>query len=532
VHARETADTWATLTFRSGSFWSELNRIAVHGDYAYVLAAHGLVSYDISDPANPVPLGHLYLDLPILPRPPLTTAGQRVYFGNGGVEQGEETWWGVFDVADPAHPKELSRTTVTSNVLGLAVVANRVYVGRYTDGVSVYDVTLPEAPSLVRSVPVPDNLVDLAVDSGRLYATGVQLKVFDLVDPWTPTFRGQTDSMIVPKAVAVAGDYAYVGDAFFEKHLHTVDVSLPDSPQIVRSLSVAADVLDIALKDALGVAVLSLANPLLLDLSDPAAPLVASTFPDNTFRGVKIKDSFALLTEFRGLRTFSLATPPQEVGAHYPLRDFGSLAAGSGHLYVIDKNDSIVVVDAGDPLNLQVVGSIPGDYRRPWAHDSLLLVHSDEIVGTTSPRIHVYDVSDPVTPGLLSYFDASGTPDLMRGQDSLVFVETFLGIDIWNLADPQSPQLLAALNGLDETSPVPSDTLLYLARPNQIAAYSISDPTQPVEKLVLDSANYTRDLVRSGQVLVQIRQTQPCELVAYDVSDPDTIEQVGSLVVD
>jgi hypothetical protein len=116
--------------------------VALSGNYAY-LANHsdGLRIYDVSDPANPRNVGHISAG---------GYADGVVVIGNHAYLSGNGLGLKVYNISDPANPINVGHTNiVTDSFAGIAGVSNYVCLAYNYAGLYVCDISNPTNPVVV-----------------------------------------------------------------------------------------------------------------------------------------------------------------------------------------------------------------------------------------------------------------------------------------------------------------------------------------------------------------------------------------------
>jgi hypothetical protein len=233
-------------TSPSGSMYDTPALVAVSGDKAYV-GGTGLTVLDVSDPAAPTVLG--------------SVSGEPNTFGRGVavvgttayvlVESSGLTPWtlSAFDVSNPSTPTLQGVANMTtlgpdSDAYSLAVSGSLAFIATAHD-LLIYDVSNPESMVKRGSVGIPtspSSLGSLAVSNGIAYLAAGGLQIVDVSNPDNPRLLSTLSvSGNNAGAVAVVGTTAYVTG----NQLSVVDASNPSVPVVLgvsspSSLSVPA----------------------------------------------------------------------------------------------------------------------------------------------------------------------------------------------------------------------------------------------------------------------------------------------------
>jgi hypothetical protein len=152
----------------------------------------------------------------------------------------------VIDVANPTAPQIVGSVNLPYPV-NVVVVDDFAYVACVYWGLHVVDIANPTSPYLVDSVDAPFMAHDIAVSGdylyvvsadayGLVYAMGIGLCVFDIVNPASPQMVGSVDTPGIPLGVAVSGDFAYVAGGYGGSGLQIAPA------QCQEALNVAIDI--------------------------------------------------------------------------------------------------------------------------------------------------------------------------------------------------------------------------------------------------------------------------------------------------
>jgi hypothetical protein len=232
--------------------------VLVNGIYAYALdAIGGLFVYDITDPANPVagtpaqgPAGFRSMDV----------SGDYLYIGS---YNGEGVH--IVDISSPMAPSIGSAVAVTSDVEGVTVVGDRLYVAANDGGVIVYDLTDPSAPVYTGEYATTGNAKMVAADGNTIYvAAGSEgVLVLDATDPANITYTTTITLNGDAQGVTFSGGVLYV--AHTTMGVSSYDVSTPSSPLLISTYDSPGMAYEVALT---GTGTALLADGLSLEVFD------------------------------------------------------------------------------------------------------------------------------------------------------------------------------------------------------------------------------------------------------------------------
>ncbi|HDQ99926.1 MAG TPA: hypothetical protein ENN51_06550 [candidate division WOR-3 bacterium] len=229
----------------------------------------------------------------------------------------------IFDISDPSQLRLLSTTErrMCGEGYGLAYQANHLYLAREADGFEIWDVSDPESPEPVgelvssyagfglavegdyaflatlspdlRVIDVSDPRSpvevgfctvgftwDVTVAGGLAYVVDDQygLWLVDISDPTSPYTVGSCQVRGSHWSVAVAGEYAYLsGQVYVPEaetgYVHVIDVSNPEDPVLVTTVTVGRLCYGVAVSDGFLYAAASSSGLVVYDISDPRNPV-------------------------------------------------------------------------------------------------------------------------------------------------------------------------------------------------------------------------------------------------------------------
>jgi hypothetical protein len=211
---------------------NEATDLAVVGNYAYVTFAFlsyggfhpGLLVIDISNPANPVPVGRYDASggqICCWQAWRVAVAGNYAYVvGSRYGETSLITDLQVIDVSDPANPVRVGGIDTGGSVTGVAVAGSHAYLGEsrwegdeLISGLQVIDVSNPANPVRVDGFDTGGSVTGVAVAGNHAYvASHAGLQAIDVTDSANPVRLGSYPTSGFDSAVAVAGDLIYVAD--------------------------------------------------------------------------------------------------------------------------------------------------------------------------------------------------------------------------------------------------------------------------------------------------------------------------------
>ncbi len=145
--------------------------------------------------------------------------------------------------------------------------------------------------------------------------------------------------------------------------------------------------------------------------------------------------------------------------------------------------------------------------------------------------IHIYDISRPQMPVLLSSFHTPGSPKGMIVRDGVAFVpDDDHGLQIIDVSNPRDPQLISHIQtaGLGYTPKIVGDLLYLASHRGGFQIIDISDVSQPTLVSEFDTDGKAWSLEVKGDTLF-VADDEP-GLLMFDVSDPRQPTPIGQFM--
>jgi len=160
------------LGFETGE---RMENVVVRDVHAYVADAYGLTTWDVSDPAHPVQIGHW-----LAPSP-----GRDVALGPGSLVLLAAGDAGLFvpDLSDPARPHRIGSFATAGSAYRICLAGNNVFVAETKNGLEIVDISDPVAPRLAGRYLSSGVCSVVAVSGDIAYLSCNGLQIFDVSDP-------------------------------------------------------------------------------------------------------------------------------------------------------------------------------------------------------------------------------------------------------------------------------------------------------------------------------------------------------------
>jgi hypothetical protein len=452
-------------------------RVAFAGTHAFVAGNGWAVVVDISNPADPTPVGTLAGTMG-----GVAMAGQYAYAllyvaGNPGHYD-----LVVVSLAVPSAPAIVGRTTVGGGG-DVKVVGSLAYVAAAAAGLQIVDVSNPAAPRIVGTANTPGSAKAVAVANGYAYVADTStLQVIDVRNSSAPFVAGSLAS--AANAVAVAGTRAYAVNG---SQLLVIDVATPTSPRLLS----ATDSRGAQAVAAMGNVVL-LASPMVdhsantgglyvEDASIPTSPVVRANalggFPS---ADVAATGTLAAVAGNTGLKVVDVSNPafPRSVGTLVAASMMKVAMAGQ-YAYVLQYvsgnpgHYDLVVVSLGAPTAPAIVGRITvGGGSAVKAVGTLVYVAA----GATG--LQIVDVSNPAAPRILGTANTPGSAKGVAVANGYAYVADTTTIQVVDVHNASGPFIVGSLATAANAVAV-AGSRVYALSGSQLLVIDVASPSAP-----------------------------------------------------
>lgn len=397
-----------------------------------------------------------------------SVASQRVWvgFGNGAVASlVTGTTHPELEFAQPSvpnqQPRPLSLLHVHGDRLYVADTNHSIWVRDAKTGTSLSTQPIFATSSSVIDIQANDTTLFVALADGTLWS-------IDVTKSDTPTRLAQLTLPHSPRRLALSGNWLCVAD---KEGVSVIDVSARGALSLLHVFPVpAGGVYDLALKDSLVLAAAGEQGVLVLDLTERGVlEWRGSHQAAGDVRRIVSNGDLTAAATLRGevlvfdvsmpnMPSITHALPEQEPVESLAFVDSTLVIAGSKALSIWDvsampprlSNDAL---NAGEGINF-------GGQRKGQLLGNRLYV-ADWFSG-----LHIYDVSFPNQPRLLSSYHTPGSPKGVVVKNDIAYIaDDDHGLQVINVSNPLAPMFVAALQteGLAYTPVIAEDGKLYLA---------------------------------------------------------------------
>ena len=368
--------------------------LIVRGDVVYATFKAGvdLAAFDVSNPRDPSLIYTYTIEDLWAAGLGMTIVDDRLYVaGDGGPTP-------IFDVSEPQAPHYLGSWEFEGGWVGEVIRTDDLAIlTQVGGGIIVYDVADPHAPRRLARYQASSQYgpeswqwnVAAAVDASRILVAYETLpaELMDISDPARPAVLGRFKPRGLVHAIVFTPKYAFLGYRNASSWwmstsgggIEVIDLSNPGDPGAVADLDLNQAVTDLALSQNLLVATHPDGSLTIVDIRNPAQPIILSRFIGSGSAG---GDSSG--------RVARIALSADGDLAYIVQRDIMDMESASGNPYF--GQGTLTVVDLQEATEPRVLGRLDFERRNIW--DLSLAVHGNRVIIYTG-NILIVDVTNP-----------------------------------------------------------------------------------------------------------------------------------------
>jgi hypothetical protein len=420
------------------------------------LAAYfsGIEVWDVGDFSNPTRISRI--PCTSYPRGGVYARGNYVYIAT--VADG---FW-VADISDPANPVMVGHRPIP----GSAFIWDSDYQGDYaylavsTAGMRVIDFSNPVNPVIAGSFTGMTSGLCVRDTLAYIASSSLGFRILNIKNPASITLKGSCTLGGNPSDVTLSGNYAFVANSTTDQGgVNVVDISNPSLPVLVTTYP-GFQTFIAGTGDAIG-ATGGTEGCLVLDVSDPLQPVEAYAWPLAGFTYQLTVDGNYGYTGSNGFRVFDLGDVSNPVQVGYNSTD-GSLVSikDTVAVYILKSmtaNNKVYTMDISEPTAPYKLGQ----YNAPAMTWDLALYGNYAFVGCWWDGVRIIDFSNPSAPVMKShdfgwYNGAEPGVDFCYVQALDIYgnylyivdygpfeAEDTKGLYIFDITDPENPVLIS-----------------------------------------------------------------------------------------
>jgi hypothetical protein len=488
--------------------------------YAYVGYLNIIRVIDVSNPAAPIMVGYYDMSGSYYYLENIYVTGNDAYVSCTNVYA--SAFFGslvILDVSSPFVPVLVGKyPTAAQSSKYVNVNGNFAYLANGGGGVDIVNISNPASPSKTGSFDTPGTANCAAADGNHLYiADGERgLRALDISTPSAPVSKGIYNASGSIRGMFINGNYAYITKGF--DSFNILDISKLDSPTLVGECELPFKPKKLYVEGRYAYVAYGELPPneyynfvggiLVLDISDPASPVLAATIEtgDSTsdvYAGGNYLYAAGMNQGLYVLDISDLSNPKTisqfgNYGSVFSLHIQGKHAYALGMDFYLDN--ILMVFDISNPASLPLPGYLyGGDYSN---FNSLIDVFSKGdyayVAGYTG--LHIVDVSDPASPSPSGHYkDIEALGVYVEGEHAYTATRDH-GLSVIDVSNPTLPYLEGNYNEPGDGSDVFAKApYIYLATGTAgkliILEQSFSDQSPQV---LLDRTNMRFNVTNAG----------------------------------
>lgn len=364
----------------------------------------------------------------------IAMSGSYVYFPSAG----SGLW--VVDISNPANNLSCPGSIYCKGLLELPNRENAdifidgtvIYMAQDYLGLEIYEIASPTMPVLSSEINV-NNISSHSVQNGFLFLTDPSsLKVYDITNLATPTFKSSYSPINSAKSIALSGNYAYLPESS-NNGMQVIDIADPTNLQWVpnysfnfgNSTNISIFGRNIFLSQSTSVKILEFTSP--YDIT-----YIAEIPEPNTQRVIQQGDYLFLPCYQYGLMIYdnTKKTNPQKIANFKSSGNIISADIKGKYAYLAADYEGIIILDITNPQNPVKIGSFWSSVTP--AYD--VKVYKDiAYIACSYYGLAAINVKDPQNPYLMARYSSPEITEIVSVQGNTAFVQTREGIQIVNL---------------------------------------------------------------------------------------------------
>ena len=365
----------------------------------------------------------------------------------------------------------------------------------------------------------------VAVQGNYAYiGEGGALTILDISNPASPTVVGKTAPLPdIVQDVYVSGDYAYIADS--GGGLRVMDVSNPSNPTEMGFCDTPGRAYGVAVAGGYAYVADRYYGLRVVDVSTPSNPTEVGFYDMWGADGVVVAGDYAYVVA-GGLRVVDVSTPanPTEVGfCDTPGYELGVAVAG-GYAYIADGDSGLRVVDISSPSNPTEVGF----YDTPGVAGDVAVSGGYAYIADGYGGLRVVDVSTPSNPTEVGFYDTSGSATDVAVAGGYAYVADYYdGLQVVDVSTPSNSTEVGFYDTPECARGVAvAGGYAYIADGDSgLRVVDVSTPASPTEVGFYDTPGYAEGVAVAGDYVYVADGYSGLRVV--DVSTPASPTEVG-----
>ncbi len=380
----------------------------------------------------------------------------------------------------------------------------------------------------------------VASDDYAYFANGSYLQVADISTITNPQVVGEIDLNSEFWGADISGDHLLVPT--LDGELLILDVSNPDAPTVATAIRLVGGSGFEILVDGSLAYLSGRPGMSIFDITSVTAPVQVGFYPtDDAAYALSIQGATAYIAAFEdGLHVVDITDPtaPSRLG-HLPIAGYQEYVVSvPGYAFLADGADTtsdwsghLRVIDVGIPSAPTQVASI-GGYS--WL-EAITMWGDYLIVSASDDGLHIIDVSTPTTPTDVGDIELGGLQVYAATTATHALVADWAGsVHVIELDPVNAPTEVATITTAGPSTGLGflDDHTLVAAGIGRLTVYDVTNPAAPSVTATLDVSgiNFVEDVEVMGN-LAFLSSTFD-QISVIDLSDPENPTELGSVPVD
>ncbi len=446
------------------------NDLKVSGSTALVAAHDGLLAVDISNPLNPDPVGFWPSAMNISR---IQIVGNHAYLAaHDDID--------VVDISDPANMQTVSVYPFPSELSPqyFALSGNTLYVVQGDSGVAAFDISNRAMPATLGFFAA--RFPGMIAASGSYVYLSKPACVIDFSDPAAPlqvaTFPTSTSTL------AKEGDNLYICSS---GRLDVWNVAVPTSPVSMGDLPFQELNFPGNLALTGNTVAVVYSGLSLIDISNPAAPVLLSTFVPQGDKAQEVEaiGNLVYLTDANWLNILDISDPSNPALLSSTEVDVPFHLDVQGNIAVTGLADFMDIIDVSDPVRPVVLSQFRSSEL--WTIEKIKLIGNRAyvIVGNDFPNsLAIMDLSQPTNPSVIGRYQP--TPSTVIYGMEVVNDTAYLSLTsyrtmIVDCTNPAAPKEIGTcwVNGAAKSLARQGDFLF--SATNEVSVIDLYNPQRP-----------------------------------------------------
>jgi len=400
---------------------------------------------------------------------------------------------------------------------------NYVFAGDYQNGLFVFDVANPAGPKMVSRYPI-GSCGRPTTDGNLLFVpVGQSLVIYDATNPLSLTLKGSLPIAGFASMVAVKGNYAYVvGDSDGRGRVHVIQFNDPTKPVEIATVGSSYPATCMALGG--NYLYLGLDDPGTLAIFDISTPLVPRRILDGLAvrygraDGIVLNGELAYVSISASLNIYDISNPNDVKRINtIPNVNGRKGTLSNGYLFL-----NAAALDITSPRSPRLVGlSALGAFTD-------FAVAGRNAFGVGADGLKIVDLFHPMNPQRVGNVALSNVPLTVALQQNLALVGDALGIRVVDISDLAHPTILGNVTTVGGAKSVAvSETKAFIAAGSAgLEILDITSPANPQSIGRYDTPGTASGVSLSGSYAFV---ADASSLVVVDVSAPANPQRIGSV---